>query len=752
MKSYIFTILAVLICISSFGQGYYTTNSSYKFNPESDSIFVKVTDWGSLSSQEIIQKKIHIDNVITGLKETGYWDKLDVLYIFTAESQQMALIDWRKPTRIATNHNCVFTPSDGFKGGLAYSNSYINTNYNVLTDAVNYKQNDANVSLYIKEFGAVNANPTLISCDIAPFNQVSLGLQKSMNGNSSAYISGDNWPSETPGLWSVTRRNSTSYVVYKAIGDSVITTNTSVALSNNTIQLLGTSWNNGFCSNAKISFFFAGASLNLSQSTEVSNIIKQYLYTYNTTPGFYNVKDYGVIGDSLTDNSSAMSDLVIRAGEYQVSHPNDLVTIYFPAGVYSMDRIVTQYLNILFSGSGMYTTKLNFISTQEMSAGNFKHLTLQGSRFTDYYAQNKTLKFIGVRFLLTNGTYSTYMCNWGFYVKLNKIYYDSCVFDYNKAYIGIHAYNVGVDTVIIKNTTFTGSAIHPIRIEKVKYALIDHNVVNETGGGWTGIFIGSQRDQAIENVIVTNNTVSGQAEEGISFDGFGNNTDLCPEIAVGNIVSATNGVGGRLVIETVIKYKTGIHPDDVLDTMYVSDRTDWTNFYYCFSEGTGLEGKYFKIYSYDNFKNTLTVDTICPSSNVTIGGYGSVDAGFFKVTIANNTVHDIWGADSTYGTGLSLWLNCFDFNVYGNNVYNCAHGANVCGGMMLNLYRTKAWRINVHNNSFTNCRVYGINFSSAYDNVVKQYDNTLKNNTFTNSSILIDDQIRFTNEGNVINP
>lgn len=60
---------------------------------------------------------------------------------------------------------------------------------------------------------------------------------------------------------------------------------------------------------------------------------------------------------------------------------------------------------------------------------------------------------------------------------------------------------------------------------------------------------------------------------------------------------------------------------------------------------------------------------------------------------------------------------------------------------------------NSYDNTFTNCTGgYGINFNSFYTNDYKQYDNILKDNTFTNATVVINNQVRFTNEGNTITP
>ena len=468
-------------------------------------------------------------------------------------------------------------------------------------------------------------------------------------------------------------------------------------------------------------------------------------------PGFFRAKQHGCVGDNSTDDTDSITALIHKAEAYYTSTGKRTV-IYFAQGIYKTDFFSVNKAEILIRGKHKDLSVIKpYTSAMGGNSCSYKTIGITDISGNDFFLQDKSIRFDDVKFTMTNAFGpSSYFHNWGFYQSPRKIVYSRCNFVYDSMYIVLQSYWCGVDTFIVSNCTFHGiRATHPIRVDKADYFDISYNTVDN---GVTGIFCGSWREDILHGGKITYNHVYGQSEEGISMDGFGNNTGLCPVICQGPVTQATNDGNGRIVVTNDFHFRQGIHPNDTTAPTDIASRSNWTNFYYSFVDST-LAGKYYKIYAFDTTHNTLTIDTIAPASIIPIGSTATVDAGFFDMEIAYNTVHDVWGQDSTYGTAFSLWLNNFNTNLHHNQVYNCANGLNSAGGLMLNLYILKSWRANIHDNTFTNCTGgYGINFNSFYTNDYKQYDNILKNNVFTNSTVVINNQVRFTNEGNTITP
>ena len=255
--------------------------------------------------------------------------------------------------------------------------------------------------------------------------------------------------------------------------------------------------------------------------------------------------------------------------------------------------------------------------------------------------------------------------------------------------------------------------------------------------------------------LVENNQVNGQQEESISIDGFGNNASLIPVIANGTIYSAQNDSLGRLVMSLKGMTLNGS------TAATVSARNDWSNFYFCFGQNSGMEGAFVKIEGVNAAANTVTLDTIVASSAIKNGGNAGVESGAFYWTIRNNRVSNTLGANNTYGTALSIYLNVFGTLVENNTVTNCAHGINVAGGIMINGLNTLAYHNIVRNNTFTNCDKYGsgnpsedigvIRFVSYWGTGPLQYNNQFVNNTVNGGRVFIERQRNFVETGNTYN-
>ena len=469
-------------------------------------------------------------------------------------------------------------------------------------------------------------------------------------------------------------------------------------------------------------------------------------------PGFFRVSKYGVKGDSITDDTDSITAVIALASAYYNS-TGKKTTVYFKQGDYLTSAFnFPFYPDINLRGKSKNVTNIiysgGFWATTEPC--NTSRIAIWGFKIRDQWLSGKSIKFESCKFMMpdryANG--SMYFHIWGMYQNVAKVTYSKCDFWYDSIYMALYAYNKGVDTLLVDNCTFTGNwSSHPVRMDMVKKAVIYKNTVR---GGITGIFVGSNRQTALSNISITYNTVYGQLEEGIAFDGFGNETGRCPVIGQGSIVSASN-TPGKTIIKVDLQCRQGTHPADTSAPLPLDYKYTWTNFYFCFDTNTTYEGRYYKITAFDSINNTVTIDTAITAATIGLGTC-SIDAGFFNNTVAYNEVYDVWGVDSAYGTGLSFWLNSFNADVHDNYVHDCAHGANISGGLMLNLYRTKSWRNNIHDNVFDNLPEYGVQMVTYYDPTQSQYDNIFKNNTLKGASFLHQNQVRFTNTGNTITP
>lgn len=377
----------------------------------------------------------------------------------------------------------------------------------------------------------------------------------------------------------------------------------------------------------------------------------------------------------------------------------------------------------------------------------YRNITFYNPLFSDYYRQ-VPLEIHDCHIICEDeivDSSSRYLMILGF--NNRTIYYNhkftNTIFNYDSLYTCIWGDMIAHIDII--GCRFEGNSIsHPIRINNcTNGAEVAYNYVN---GGTTGIFFGSQRYAPIENINVHNNECLNQREESISFDGFGNNEGLCPIICNGLITAKSNDINGKLVIQAAMKYtKSGVpntdHP--------ISLRSDWTNFYFAFESSTGAEGVLCKIDDYDSVADTLTLDCFIDESDISLGGFVSVHSGFFNCSIKNNIIHHTYGNSYSYATGISIWLNSFNFDITGNKVYGCAHGFSCAGGLMLSTYHSLTWGNNISDNVFMNCKEYVGWFQSAYTDTFYQYNNRFTNNIISNcNELYIDNQANFIYEGN----
>jgi len=98
--------------------------------------------------QQLLQEQLIVD-----LKDAGVWSKLDTFSVFATDGDiNFALIDWVRLTDYTAINSPTFTTNKGFNSDG--TSSYIETNYNLLIDSVNYQQNDAGVFTFLTEYSS----------------------------------------------------------------------------------------------------------------------------------------------------------------------------------------------------------------------------------------------------------------------------------------------------------------------------------------------------------------------------------------------------------------------------------------------------------------------------------------------------------------------------------------------------------------------------------------------------------------------
>jgi hypothetical protein len=462
-----------------------------------------------------------------------------------------------------------------------------------------------------------------------------------------------------------------------------------------------------------------------------------------------NVTNFGIKGDGITDNTLALDKLIKKA---KVNKAN----LYFPNGTYIYNKDGMDASKIRFIGESKTGTIIKELALKRIhSLNGAENITFLNFDITDKNTSKNRI-FKNCKFEINLPVKDDYvLIDNGKYTQNTKVHFLNCDFLYPRIWVALYIrkYN----EVLIQNCTFNGDAWHNIRLDEPFLVEAKVNILDNTlTGGTTGIFIAPSRNISMKGGLIQGNKLYNQKEESIAMDGFGNDPNMIPVIANGPLSKVTNDKKGRLVISMdSLTYHNGAASP-------VSLRKNWSNFFFSFGEGSGLEGNVIRILSSNAKKNTLTLDTICSASNVKRGGDSGVQGGFFNWVVRNNFVTGNWGANKTYGTAISIYLNTFGILVENNTVTNCAHGISLAGGRMLDSYRSLSYNNIVRNNTFTDCDKYAVGEPNEDIGVIRfisyayggpgplQYNNTFENNTVNGGRIFIQRQRNFKFDNNTI--
>lgn len=101
------------------------------------------------ASQQALQNQLVVD-----LKSAGIWSKLDIFYVCATDANSdFASINWKNPNNfeIIEVNSPTFTTNEGFySDGVS---AYLDTQYNLSTDSVNFTQDDGCVFIFAPKTG-----------------------------------------------------------------------------------------------------------------------------------------------------------------------------------------------------------------------------------------------------------------------------------------------------------------------------------------------------------------------------------------------------------------------------------------------------------------------------------------------------------------------------------------------------------------------------------------------------------------------
>ena len=227
-------------------------------------------------------------SLICGLVGDGVWSKLDTLYVFATQNSGAALQNLVSSSFTAsTSSSPTFTADTGYAGNG--SSTYIDSNYNVSTNATNYSRNSASLFAWSTETSVDNG----AAVGISDSNDFDVYLQPYSFGASTgaAVNSGSVLTESVPGgystagagFYTVSRTSGAQVDIYKNSTDlGSSSSNTSVAVpSAHILFLAGGGLTSFFGGN--LAAGGDGAGLTSSDVSNLYSLLHSFLNTVNPT-------------------------------------------------------------------------------------------------------------------------------------------------------------------------------------------------------------------------------------------------------------------------------------------------------------------------------------------------------------------------------------------------------------------------------------------------------------------------------------
>ncbi|WP_353076991.1 hypothetical protein [Flavobacterium sp.] len=253
---------------NSVGSANATSNSLTIYEEEYKSILDYATTQGyTLPSTA---QRLKQNTLLSSLKTAGVWNKLDTFANFATDgSTQFALIDWKRLTQYTAVLSPTFTTNEGFMGNG--TSSYIDTNFNPVTQGVNYTQNNASRYLFMFLASGTGALDGRSTVNINNSLRASSSNQR-INQGTTALTGGSFDFTATKGMKSIHRTSSTNVELFNATTQGSRTANSASMTSSNQFILRSGS---GYGAHT-ISFYMNGASM-VAENTAIVNAVNTYL-------------------------------------------------------------------------------------------------------------------------------------------------------------------------------------------------------------------------------------------------------------------------------------------------------------------------------------------------------------------------------------------------------------------------------------------------------------------------------------------
>jgi hypothetical protein len=217
--------------------------------------------------------------MVAALDASGFWNRIDVFYVFANNASDNALINWKNPgtyncTKLA---NPSFNAYEGYQGdGIS---AYLNTNWNPSTNGINYDINDAAIGIYLRIDQQEDSKYVFGGYD-AETNQTRLTPRQTTDtygatiNNAGLNMAGPNTVGN--GLFVLTRTASNACSIYR--NNFLIETESDAATfkPNTNMAILSRIGSHGYSTN-QVSIFFAMDGANNADVSTLYPIIQTYM-------------------------------------------------------------------------------------------------------------------------------------------------------------------------------------------------------------------------------------------------------------------------------------------------------------------------------------------------------------------------------------------------------------------------------------------------------------------------------------------
>jgi len=215
-------------------------------------------------------QRLKQNTLLIALKTAGVWSKLDTFANFATDgSSQFALIDWKRLVQYNASTSPTFTTNEGFMGNG--TSSYIDTNFNAVTQGVNYLQNNASRYIFMYMASGTGALDGRSAVNINNSLRASSSNQR-INQGTTALIGGAFDFNSTRGMKSIHRTSSLNVELFNGTTQGSRTAlSASMTSSNQLILRSGSSYGGH-----EISMYAMGANL-VSENAAFVNAYNTYI-------------------------------------------------------------------------------------------------------------------------------------------------------------------------------------------------------------------------------------------------------------------------------------------------------------------------------------------------------------------------------------------------------------------------------------------------------------------------------------------